>query len=289
MTFVRRRIELTIQLGRGAFGESGKDEVTLAGHRMQVSIVNSSGPASGEARVRVYGLPLARINELASLNTATEVVRMNRLIIKAGDDAFGMAEVFIGQIVLSQFDLSDAPEVALNIMAYGNGIDAVRKVPPLNYAGPTDAAIVMQDIATRMKKIFENNGVSVMLSRPYYKGSPWEMAQECVRDAGIEWNNGEGDIVAIWPKGGKRGSSVPLINKDSGLIGYPHYASTSTTGQLAVKTIFNPLLRIGNVVKVESDLKVANGLWKAYFIAHDIECEMPGGQWFTRFDGSAYG
>jgi len=289
VTFVRRRIELTLQLGTGAFGEAGKNEVTLSGHRVQVSIVKAIGPASGEAMIRVYGVPLERINEITSLNSAAEVARDNRVIVKAGDDLNGMATVFIGQIVLSQFDLSDQPEAAINIMAHGNGLDPVRKVPPLTYTGPTDAAIVMQDIAARMRKTFENNGVSVVLSRPYFKGSPWEMAQECVKAAGIQWNGGEDDIVAIWPKGGRRGGAVPPINKDSGLIGYPHYASTSTTGQLSVKTVFNPLLRLGNVVKVESGLKVANGLWQAYYIAHEIESEVPGGQWFTRFDGAAYG
>ena len=32
-----------------------------------------------------------------------------------------------------------------------------------------------------------------------------------VKAAGIQWNNGEDDIVAIWPKGGRRGGAVPLI------------------------------------------------------------------------------
>lgn len=289
MTFVRRRIDLTLQLGTGAFGESGFTEVTLSGHRIQASIVSAIGPASGEAMVRVFGMPLARINEITSLNRAGEGVRNNRIIIKAGDDVGGMAVAFIGQIALSQFDMSDAPEVAVNILAYGNGLDPVRKVPPLSYTGVTDAAIVMHDIATLMGKGFENYGVSRIISKPYYKGSPWEMAQECIREADIEWNNGDDDTVVIWPKGGKRGDLVPLINAESGLIGYPHYASTATTGQLSVKTIFNPTLRTGNVVKVESGLKVANGLWQAYYIAHEIESEVPGGQWFTRFDGAAYG
>ena len=96
MTFIRRKIDLTFQLGTGSFGLMGYNVVTLSGLRVQCSILKTNGPSLGEAHLRVYGLTPSLLNELSALNQADMAARQNRIIVKAGDEKMGMATVFEG-------------------------------------------------------------------------------------------------------------------------------------------------------------------------------------------------
>ena len=79
------------------------------------------------------------------------------------------------------------------------------------------------------------------------------------------------------------------ISAKTGLVGYPTYSSWAEGGGIALKTIFNPLLIVGSRCKVESGLPVANGNWIVFFVSHDIESLVRGGQWFTMFHGAGLG
>lgn len=295
MSFIKRKIELTFQLGQGAFGEEGTDTVTVSDLRVQCSLTKTVGPALGEAHLRVYGLRPSLLNRLSALNSVNTAMRQNRLIIKAGDEKAGMAIVFEGQMSLSQIDMTAAPEVALNIMAFAGGMHALKTLEAVSYPGTADAAIILSNLAHKMGMNFENNGaegpVSVLLATPYYSGALMDQARRCAEDADIEMIVEEGDggknTMAIWPKGKARKGLIPLISAETGLIGYPAYSGD--LGGLSVKCIFNPQLRIATPVRIKSDLEVANGQWLVFDISHELDSEIPGGQWYTNFNGTAYG
>jgi hypothetical protein len=284
MSFVKRKIELTFILGRGVFGESGGTKVVVSGLRINCTVQSNLGPRQGTANLRVYGLTKSLLNQLTSLNRAAEAQRLNRIIIKAGDDKVGMSVVFDGQIMLSQIDMTSFPDVALVVEALGGALEMLKVMEPISYPA-ADAAVILSELAYKMGMDFENNGVSVMLATPYYAGSLMEQAAECARDANITMVIDYGDtgrnLMAIMPKGKPRGGLIPLIAPETGLVGYPSYSS-GLYG-IAVKCIFNPQLRLAGLVKVQSDLQVANGTWMTFHIAHEIESEVPGGQWFTHF------
>lgn len=292
MTFVQRKIELTFQLGTGSFGLMGNNVVVLKDLRVQCSILKSNGPSLGEAHLRVFGLEPSLLNELSALNQADMAARQNRIIIKAGDDKAGMAIVFEGQIALAQIDMAGVPEVALNIQAFAGQLFALKTEDPVSYPGSADVAVILGNLAQKMGMTFENNGVSVQLATPYYAGSLMEQARRCAEDAGIEMFIDDSEpgknTLAIWPRGGRRGGFIPLISPESGLVGYPGYSS-GTMGGIAVKCVFNSQLRIGGAVRVQSDIQVANGQWLVFDISHDLDSEVPGGLWFTHFNGSPYG
>lgn len=292
MTFIRRKIDLTFQLGTGSFGLMGYNVVTLSGLRVQCSILKTNGPSLGEAHLRVYGLTPSLLNELSALNQADMAARQNRIIVKAGDEKMGMATVFEGQVAVSQVDMGSAPEVALNVQAFAGQLFALKTDDPVSYPGSADAAVILANLAQKMGMTFENNGVSVQLATPYYAGSLMEQARRCAEDAGVELFIDDSEpgknTLAIWPRGGKRGGLIPLISPETGLVGYPGYSS-GTMGGITVKSVFNPNLRIGGLARVQSDLHVANGQWQIFDLSHDLDSEMPGGMWFTHFNGSPYG
>jgi len=288
VTFLKRRIDLSFALGLGgAFGESGTNTVTVSGLRVHAHIEQVNGPGMGQAEVRVYGLTPSLLNQLSSLNQATQVTRKNVLTVSAGDDVNGMAVVFQGQISVGQIMLNAAPDTHLLVLANSGGLEAVQRVAPTSYPGSADAAVIMQNLAYLADLDFENNGVSVQLATPYFTGSPWEQMKRCAEHGNFNYTiapNGNRKVLAIFPKDGARGGAIPLVSPATGMVGYPSY-STSVYG-LELTTLFNPLLRIGGQVKVQSSLEVANGTWRIFNLQHELESEDPGGQWFTRFSGA---
>lgn len=294
MSFVARKIELTFELGNAAtFAPSSDNTVTLTDHRVSVSITKTVGPATGEARVMVYGLAPNLLNQLASLNSATASVQNNRIIVKAGDAEKGMATVFAGQIILAQADMNQQPNTFLNILAVGTGLHAMQNIGPTGYPGSADAAVILRNLATAGNMAFQNWGASKILQDAYSWGDVRTQIRDYAQMAGFEHFVEDADTpkatLHIWPKGKARGDDVPLISPTTGLIGFPTYSSWAEGGGIAVRTMFNPLLHIGGTVKVESDLIAANGTWLVFFLSHELQSEVPGGQWVTQFHGGGLG
>lgn len=286
MTLIRRRIDVEFHLNDDNFEDTDFDTVRVEGLRVQANIVSTDGPSIGEATFRIFGLPPTILSKMNGLNRAAQAVRKNGVIIYAGDEVSGMPIVFKGTISLAQIDMANPPDVSLTVVAYAGYFESLKTAASTSYPGSADAAVIMSDFAARMGFGFERNGVSVILSRPHYSGSLREQAQSCADAAKIAWTVEE-DKLVIWDRKVGRGGSIPLISPDSGLVGYPSYSTGQFQG-LAVTSIFNPLLRIGKKVRVESALKVANGTWGVYNLAHSIESEIPNGKWFTQFNGSPF-
>lgn len=287
MAFVQRQIDVTFQLGRGVFGEDGvSDTVTLQGHRVQVDVTGVYGPGMGVANARIYGVKPTLWQQLASLNQATEAIRRNRLVIAAGDVGAALATVFDGQITLSQFDANAQPDTALNVTAHAGLLEAVKVAKPKSYPGAAGADVVLYNLAQEMGLAFENGGVTAVFSKLYLPpASPREQVERVAQAARAEFVI-DGQTLAVWPKGGSRGGLIPVISPDTGMVGYPNYSTSNNGGWLSVTTLFNPNIRLGGVVEVQSSLKVANGKWVTHDIRHELDAEMPGGHWFTRFEAT---
>lgn len=287
MTLAKRQIDVEFILNEGTFENTEFNTVMVKGLRVQANIVNTDGPAMGNAQLRIFGLPPSLLNQISGLNQAAQAVRNNKIIVCAGDEVSGMPIVFQGTISLAQVDMANAPDSSLTVCAFAGYFEKMKTAPATSYPGSADAAVIMSDFAVRMGFGFEANDVSVMLSTPYFSGTLLDQAESCAQAANIAWTI-ENNTLAIWDRARGRGGAIPLISPDTGLVGYPGYSSGQFQG-LAVTTIFNPLLRVGKPVKIESSLRVANGTWTVFDIAHALESETPGGKWFSQFNASPFG
>lgn len=285
MALLRRRINLRIQLGEGAYGESGTDTVDLTGYRVAARIIKAGGPSMGTAQVQVWGMALDLMNKLSTLGMVVTLLRRNTLTISAGDDENGLSVVFVGQITNAWSDFQAAPQVPFIIEAHTGSFDAVKPIPVSTFSGVTDVAVILSGLASTMGKRFENNGVSVKLANPYLSGSARDQALAVVQAAGIEWNGLDQDVLAIWPAGGKRGGLSPLISPETGMVGYPSY----TANGIMLKTIFNRDVGFGGGIVVQSDLTPANGTWNVFSIDHDLQSLVPGGNWFSNIGAARPG
>ncbi len=288
----KRRIDVTFTLqpstdaasgavvARPIFTESGTNQVTVSGLRVSAMVQNAGSFSQASAHVRIYGLRQSLMNQLSTLGKLPLALRNTSIAVSAGDAGGAMSLVYIGTIVDAWANMEAAPQVCFEATAMVNGYFALKPVPPASYPGGASVAVILGNIATQMGLAFENNGVTAVLANQYLPGTLLDQLQRCVQAAGIEYVV-ENNVLAIWPRGGSRGGTIPLISPATGMVGYPGY----TRGGVVVRTLYSPSIRYGSLVKVQSDLPAANGTWRVFNLSHALESETPNGQWFSTVQG----
>ena len=281
MTFARKRIDVTISLGTGQFGDTGANTVTLTGLRIRAEIQQFGGDAMPQVQLLIYGLPASMINQLTTIGPINSAVMYkNSVLIAVGDDGSALTTIYNGTIWQSWADFNQLPDSALNIAAVGGLAASLKPVNATSFPGSADVGTIMQQLATLADVGFVNNGVSVQLSNPYFPGTALAQIRECAQAANINYTIDNG-VLQIWPKGGVRSGSIPIVSSQTGMVGYPAFSSNG----LMLTTVFNPSVVIGGVIQVQSSLMAATGKWIVTQVSHSLESEMPGGQWFTHILG----
>jgi len=276
MSFSVKQLGADISLASGSFAQGG-NTVKLRGFRMSASVQNAGGYSDGTLDLTVYGMSRSLMNQLSTLGMQINLVPKNPITLSAGEND-NLSTVFQGYIIAAYADFNSSPEVAFHINAHTLGAFATAPAKPTSFPGSVDVATAMAGFAAQMGLRFENGGVSAKLPPSYFSGSLREQARACVRNAGINWNSGEGGVLAIWPRNGSRSGQMPVLAPPpkGGLIGYPTY----TAYGIMLRNLFIPSIGLGQKVQVQSSV-LTTGEWQIYSLGHELECEMPGGKWET--------
>lgn len=280
-TFVQRQLTFKFTRASGNFTGASGNELTVQNLRASAKISNAGGSAMGQLDAEVYGLTASVMADLSTLGVTKNLVDKNQVVVLAGNAGGQPTQVFQGTIWNAWIDFTNAPNVPFRLTAFSLGFDSVVPSTPSNYSGSTSVATIMQSLASKMGLAFENNGVSIQLDRPSYSGTYKEQAQRIVEDTGIGWNAGENGVLAIWPPNGNRGSSGITISPSTGMVGYPTY----TENGIEVKALFNPQLKFGQTVQVQSSLFQATKSLYVYGLDHTLESLLPNGDWFSIIRG----
>ena len=289
MAFTRKKIDISFQLGGGqTFAGTSNNIQKISGLRVHASVVKNGAPGMAVMQIRVFGLSPSLMNQLATYGALPDLATPNTVQIEAGDDETGMSVVAVGNIQTAAADYNSAPDVSFNLSAFTGLIEAITLGKPTSINGGADAAQIMQQLATASDLAFENNGVSVKLSCPYFGGTARMQMQECAEAGDFNWiidHSTFGDkkgTLAIWPKFGTRGGTPVLISPDTGMVGFPTFINQG----VSIKTLFNPnpSIKYGGQVQVQSSLQPACGLWSIYKLAHELQSETPNGAWFTMIE-----
>lgn len=294
MAFVKRRITLAIQLASkpgtnqpSSFAESGTNTVTVDGLRTEVRIFNSGSPVENHAQVTVHGLNPSLMNQLSTLGMVFNIVPLNTITIQAGNEGEQLNTVYFGTIINAYGDYAAQPNVAFKMTCLAGGAQNVAPAPASSFTGATSVETIMSGLARQMGLGFENNGVNVKLASPYFPGSLSDQAKACAEHANIEWALDNGKL-AIWPKGGNRNTpDIPELSPETGMIAYPSF----TQDGLIVKTVFNPKISFGSLVKIKS--AVISGIaaaqptsnfpttWAVNKLDLALDSNVPKGQWLS--------
>ena len=124
------------------------------------------------------------------------------------------------------------------------------------------------------------------LSRPYLSGSLFQQAAQLAEAANIEFGIDNG-VLFIAPRGAPRKGEVivPVVSPLTGMKGYPVFDKKG----LRVECLYNSTIRLGGVIKVESEMPNASGLWRVNGLDHHLEAEHPGGAWLSKLKVSRVG
>jgi hypothetical protein len=242
-------------------------------------------------------MALSDMNALASIGPTQIYASNNNMVsILAGDANSGMSLIFQGVLQTAVIDFNQAPQVAFIMSAVtGYGL-AMNPIPPSSFAGAANVAEIMSGFALQGNMAFENNGVNVVLSNPYFPGTLLDQIKACARHANINYtiDPTTGQIgahigtLAIWPKNGYRKGTPASVGPTTGMVGYPSYSVYGVD----VTMQFNPTLLYAGQLNVQSSLAPANKTWVIYGLNHSIESITPNGDWFTQvscFSPQLYG
>lgn len=277
----KKELRFVITLGTGKFGSSNNDQMILQGFRAIAEIDKAGGMMMGTLRAKIYGVSQADMNSATTLQWKPGSLIPNTVEVYAID---GTAEtlVFAGNIVNAWGDYQSMPDVYLHIQAQSAFFNQLKAVPPRSFKGQIDVASVMSQIARDLGYTFENNGVKTQLSDIYLPNTGMEQAKDLAKAAGCDLYLDD-KILAITPPNVPRKGLIPLISKDTGLIGYPTYDGVGVNFQ----TLFDPSITFGGSIYLSTDILQAEGEWIVTSVAHRLEAEKLGGAWFSTVRGNA--
>lgn len=286
--FSRRIVDLTFMLGEGDFGEAGLDTVTLSGLRCSANITKAGGASMSMLDLRVWGMSLEQMNKLTVLNKlAYPQQRFNVVTVSAGDEDAGTSVVFRGTIQEAWADGRNPPDMMFHVSAFSGLFESIKAVPPTSYKGSVDAATVFAGIALQMGFSLENSGVTgTVLNDPYLPGALGDQLRSVARAAHVSYliEPAEG-ILAIWPKGGSRNGQIIEVSSATGMVGYPSF----TQNGIQITTLYNPSLVFGRNIRVASAFGSANGTWTIANVSHNLDSDLPGGEWFSEIECTLLG
>ena len=279
--YTERALSFKFQLGKGSFGITGQNTVTVGNLRAHCTILKNGYPSMNSAEMRIYGLTPDIMNALTTLGTPRPMERLNTVTVSAGDTISGANTlVYSGIIQEAWQDFDGQPETFLEVQSSVGTLIANAPVPPISFPGSADAATIMSVIAKSAGRAFSNSGVNVTLSNPYFAGTALQQAHDLARAANINFDD-DGITFFIWPLSGVKQNVIPMISPDTGLNNYPRYTSQG----IALRTLFNINLVFGGQCQVvqppNSGIPAANGLWTMNKVSHDLSAQIINGPWFT--------
>lgn len=228
---------------------------------------------------RIFGVRQADMNSVTTLLYQPRVLIKNTIEVYAIDDP-AITLIFAGNIITAWGDYEAMPHVALTIRAQAAFFHGIETTQPLSFKGRIDVASAMAQCARKMSLGFENNGVSIQMENLYIANTLLEQVRDLAEMAGIDFVIDD-KTLAIMPRGFPRSSLIPLLSKDSGMIGYPNFDGVG----IWVRTLFNPGIVFQGKVNVESDVTRAAGEWVVSTLNHVLSSEFPGGPWHSEIRG----
>lgn len=279
-SFTAKKIEVRVTLGKGMFGAELGNTKIISGLRTICGIEKPGQPGKNQASLKIYGMLQSDMNSMSPSEGGALAKQKNIVQIFVGDDENGMALAFVGDITEAWSVYRSPPDLYFHIRAITGYYPSLSLAAPKSYKGATSVVSIMSQLAADMGYAFENRNVSETLSSPYLSGSAMQQAKMVADAANLEFGFDD-DTLFIAPRNAARkGStqSVPLISASTGMREYPIFGKKG----LSVATLYNPDLKLGGLVKVESVVPNCNGVWRINGLRHELESERPGAHWFTK-------
>lgn len=289
-TFVERRARVKVKVTRpDNTGAQVASSFTFENHRMRIGI-RQGGAQYGNAKVEVFGVPLASMNQVARLWQGAMTPQNSDSMAIDVWDGKAFIPLFQGVITWSAVDASGMPQVKLVIEANASMVLMNSTASP--YASGT-GPIKLSDALTSIIKPqgfsldYSKDATDYQLTDVHVSGSPLDQVSALMRHYDdLTWFCNLQRLIVRRANAPFDADSIRIAS-DTGLQGYPVFSSSV----LQLSTVFNAKLRPGAGLDVHvNDFEFINKTtWVAAVVAHQIDASTPGGAWTTSLAASAFG
>ena len=280
-SFSIKTIQIAVTLGKGAFGEGGNTK-TIEGLACEATVQKPGLPEKNSASIKIWGLPYEDMAQLTMLAFKPLESQHNLIDVKAGDKGGSLALVFQGEITSAFADFNAAPDVCMEFEADTGNYPQQIASPVATVKGEAKADRLFSQFAKVAGYTFKNEGVTSSVQNAWFPGSPIAKMTKLARDIGCELIIDDGGVIVL-PAGQARSGNATLLTKDTGLIGYP----TFNQDGISCRCLFNPDLIYGGLIKVESVVPRATGVWRITKLTHHITAFIPGGgNWESQIEAA---
>lgn len=300
-SFTQKKIDIVFDIRQGGFSDSA-ETMRLMDHRVSCQVLSTGLETGMMCSLRIEGMKLSTMNRLSVAQTSVVDQSSNTVTVMAGDAGASRPVIFSGGIVEAFVDYGGAPDVAFQVTALSTAQPAAMPITATSFPAGARVADIMKAIADKAGLDFANHGVdAVMTGAVNFPGPATQQIDACARAVGVEYHIGM-DTLSIWPPTVATADQAILISAATGMVGYPNYSQ----GGVLVQTLFNPGINFRDTIKLVSDYAPAawvnnngqlrevagaastyppsNGLWVVQKIEHDLQTEVPGGQWLTTLE-----
>lgn len=277
--FSVKTVRITIQLRKGEF-DNGGNTVIIEGLPVSVTVTKQGGEAKNKASVTVDNLKLETATQLTTLAFKRLETYNNVIQIDAGSQGAELSTIFIGEITSAVPVMSDS-KLSLKIEALAGYYPALIPSTPTSVQENTTVEKLMKQFADEAGYSFENKGITASIANSVFIGSPIEKAKTLARQADVDLLIDDNKFT-IQPFEAPKGGQIPLLSKNTGLIGYPSFSNEGINCQC----VFNDKLKVGSYFKLESILPHASGEWQITKVEHRLEAYTPNsGTWESEVTG----
>lgn len=270
-SFAEKTIQVAVILGKGNFSEGGNTKI-IEGLACDVSVTKPGLPEKNSATVKIWGLKKEDMGELTMLAFRPLESHHNIISIKAGKQGGALSLVFQGEITSAFADFNAAPDVRMQFEADTGNYPQQIASPVATVKGEVKVDRLFAQFAQAAGYAYRNEGVTASVKNAWFPGSPMDKMIKLARDIGCELIIDDSTVVVL-PAGRARSGNAVLLTKDTGMIGYPTFSQDG----ISCRCIYNPDLTYGGLIKVESIVPRASGVWRITKLTHNITAYIPGG------------
>lgn len=280
-SYTRKIIRIRITMDDG--GGSGS-QMTFTENAIAVRIQKQGAPELPKAQVAIWGLSQDQMTQLTMLSFDALSLRRNVLEIAAGEEGRELAVVFQGEIMNAAPDMNAAPSPVMRLEAISAAYPKLIPSPPVAVKGEQTVDSLMQAFAGEAGLQYESAGITSSLTNCTINGDPITKSKWVADTIGADLVIDDQKMVLVGSDS-SRGEAVAIdvINPQTGEIGYPSFDSLG----IRAVCLFNPVLMVCGLCRIESSMPRATGVWKIYSVTHDIAANLPnGGAWRTEIAGT---
>lgn len=244
-----------------AGGNNAKEITDLS---INCEITEEGSPSNANAKIIIDNMIQEDIEYLTTLNFKPQQILRNRVFIYAGYNNV-YTEIFSGDIIKGMGHYGANRQYVCE--AVKNFYDSKNVLDALQINGTARLTTLITQIAGELKyKVTNKLKKEYIIKDCVLEGSPLDRLNYLAKITNINMIiNNEGILLKEYAS--SVDNTLIQVSKDSGMIGYP----TLDENGITFSCFFNPDIRTGAQIRMESIIKHATGIWQIYSIKYELQ------------------